>query len=246
MKRILSGIAAISLSLSGMVNAGNYTVGVEALEYFPLYEGQGGSYKGYARDLIDAFGKAAGHTFTYKPVPVKRLFNEFLSGNMDFKYPDNPKWASNMKQGKNITYSDSTVEFIDGIMVAKSNSNLTVENFNSIGTLRGFTPWTYMDDISKGTMKLFEANDMKALISMAESGRIQGAYFNVTVARYYLNNTMGKPDLLKFKEDLPHSRDNFLLSTMKHPDVIKQLNEFMKSNASTVGALKDKYQVHLP
>ncbi len=227
-------------------SAGNYVVGVEALKYYPLYEGKGANYKGYARDLIDEFGKASGHTFTYKAVPVKRLFNEYLAGNMDFKYPDNAKWASGMKKAHDISYSDSTVEYIDGIMALPSNSALNVENFKNIGTLRGFTPWIYMDDISKGSMKLSESNDLKALILMTESGRVQGAYFNLVVANYYMKNTLKKPGLLTFNKSLPHTKDYFSLSSFKHPKIIAEFNAFLKNKKSVVDKLKDKYQVRLP
>jgi hypothetical protein len=246
MKTFTMGILVALLSLSPHTQAGNYLVGVEALDYYPLYRGKGSNYEGYARELLDSFAAASGHTFSYKALPIKRLFSEFIAGNLDLKYPDNPKWAANMKQGQTIIYSDSTVEFIDGIMALKSNNNLNIENFKNIGTLRGFTPWVYMDDISKGTMKLTESTDMKALVSMVESGRTQGAYFNVIVSRYYLNNTLKNPDLLEFKSELPHSRDHFLLSTIKHPELIKQFNEWLKNNNSKVEELKDKYQVNLP
>lgn len=246
MKTVIAGILIALLGLGANAQAANYVIGVEALEYYPLYQGKGSKYEGYARELLDSFAASSGHTFTYKALPIKRLFSEFLAGNLDFKYPDNPKWASNMKQGHDITYSDSTVEFIDGIMALKRNENLNIDNFKNIGTLRGFTPWVYMDDISKGVMKLSESTDMKALISMVESGRIQGAYFNVIVSRYYLNNTLKNPDLLEFKSDLPHSRDHFLLSSIKHPELIEQFNDWLTNNEATVKALKDKYQVKLP
>ncbi len=241
---LLSGV--ILSTLNFQVLAGNYVVGVEALQYYPLYEGKGSSYKGYARELLDEFSKAKGHKLTYKAVPVKRLFGEFLAGNMDFKYPDNAKWASNMKQGHKLVYSDSTVEYIDGIMAPPSNKALNIDTFKNIGTLRGFTPWVYMDDISKGTMKLSESDNMKSLISMAESGRIQGAYFNVVVAQYFMKNTLKNANVLVFKSDLPHSRDSFSLSTVKHPKVIDEFNAFLKENVKLVDTLKDKYQVRLP
>ncbi len=246
MNKLIALFSALFFVFALEVTAGNYVVGVEALKYYPLYEGKGSSYKGYARELIDEFGKANGHKFTYKAVPVKRLFSEYLAGNMDFKYPDNSKWASGMKQGHTIAYSDSTVEYIDGIMALPSNTALNVENFKNIGTLRGFTPWIYMDDISKGSMKLSESNDLKALISMTESGRVQGAYFNLVVADYYMKNTMKKPGLLTFNKSLPHTKDHFSLSSFKHPKVIAEFNAFLKEKKSLVDKLKDKYQVRLP
>ena len=245
MKILMGLLASILLAFTLQASAKNFVIGVESLNYYPIYLGRGNTYTGYARELLDEFGKASGHKFTYKPLPVKRLLSEFLAGNLDFKYPDNSKWAPNAKQGHAITYSDSTIEYIDGLMMLPANSAVNVNNLKSIGTLRGFTPWVYMDDISKGTLKVSETDTLKSLISMTESQRVQGAYINVVVARYYIKNELKKAGLLTFNADMPHARDHFVLSSIKHPEVVKEFNAFLKNNVSLVGKLKDKYQVRL-
>ena len=64
MKRwtLLSTLIAGLLSTS--VWAGNFTVGVEGTDYMPISKGDGASYSGYAKDLLDAFAAKYGHTFT--------------------------------------------------------------------------------------------------------------------------------------------------------------------------------------
>jgi len=245
MKIVMGLLASILLAFTLQASAKNFVIGVESLNYYPIYLGRGNTYTGYARELLDEFGKASGHKFTYKPLPVKRLLSEFLAGNLDFKYPDNSKWAPNAKQGHAITYSDSTIEYIDGLMMLPANSAVNVNNLKSIGTLRGFTPWVYMDDISKGTLKVSETDTIKSLISMTESQRVQGAYINVVVARYYIKNELKKAGSLTFNASMPHARDHFFLSSVKHPKVVQEFNEFLKNNVSLVGKLKDKYQVRL-
>ena len=44
---------------------------------------------------------------------------------------------------------------------------------------------------------------------------------------------------------MPHARDHFSMSTIKHPKVIEEFNGFLKNNAALVNTLKDKYQVRL-
>jgi polar amino acid transport system substrate-binding protein len=245
MKVLLGLMASVLLIGSMQVSAKNYVIGVESLNYYPLYLGRGNTYTGYARELLDSFGKANGHTFTFKPLPVKRLLSEFLAGNLDFKYPANNKWAANAKKGHNISYSDSTVEYIDGLMTNKSNANLSVDKLKSIATLRGFTPWVYMDDIGRGSLKLSEIDTLKSLVSMGGSNRVQGIYVNVVVARYYMKNKLKTPDVLTFNSDLPHARDHFLLASIRHPEVVAELNDFLTNNKALVDGLKDKYQVRL-
>ena len=238
-------MACLLLIVAMPVSAKTFVIGVESLNYYPIYLGQGKTYTGYARELLDEFGKAKGHTFTYKPLPVKRLLSEFLAGKLDFKYPDNSKWAPNAKQGHAITYSGSTIEYIDGLMMLPANTKVNVNNLKAIGTLRGFTPWVYMDDISKGALKVSETDTLKSLVAMTESKRVQGAYVNVVVARYYIKNELKKTGLLTFNADMPHARDHFFLSSIKHPQVVEEFNDFLKNNMVLVDKLKDKYQVRL-
>ncbi len=65
------------------------------------------------------------------------------------------------------------------------------------------------------------------------------------MARYYIKNELKKAGLLTFNADMPHARDHFVLSSIKHPEVVKEFNAFLKNNVSLVGKLKDKYQVRL-
>ncbi len=246
MKILMGLLVSLLFIMSVPASAKNFVVGVESLNYYPLYLGRGNSYTGYARELLDEFGKANGHTITYKALPVKRLLSEFLAGKLDFKYPDNSKWAPNAKQGSAIAYSDSTIEYIDGLMMLPANAGVNVNTLKSMGTLRGFTPWVYMDDISKGTLKVSETDGIKSLVAMTHTNRVEAAYVNVVVANYYINNELKKPGLLKFNEDMPHARDHFYLSSIKHPKVIKEFNAFLKSHKALVDTLKDKYQVKLP
>lgn len=73
--------------------AGEFTIGVENLSYYPHYTMESGQYEGFARDILDSFAKAKGHKFIYKPVVVSELTKDFINGKVDFKYPDNQYWA---------------------------------------------------------------------------------------------------------------------------------------------------------
>ncbi|MBK9346379.1 MAG: hypothetical protein IPN06_08040 [Burkholderiales bacterium] len=92
--------------LSSSAWAGSFTVGVEGTDYMPISKGDSAAYSGYAKDLLDAFGAKNGHTFTYKPMPVARLWDEFLvQKSLDLRFPDNAYWNNDAKKGLKITYS---------------------------------------------------------------------------------------------------------------------------------------------
>jgi len=65
------------------------------------------------------------------------------------------------------------------------------------------------------------------------------------VARYYIKNELKKAGSLTFNASMPHARDHFFLSSVKHPKVVQEFNAFLKNNVGLVGKLKDKYQVRL-
>ena len=237
--------AFFTISIHSSVFAEDFNIGVEAIEYYPLYAKRDGQYNGYARALLDEFAKKEGHTFTYKILPIKRLFNSFVEGDVDFKFPDSPYWKKGLKAGKNVVYSDSAVEYIDGVLVSPKALGKGKEQLKTLGVLRGFTAWDYLDDISSKAIKLKEGNSLKSLVQMVSANRIDGVYFNVIVAKYFMENTLFAKDSLIFDKSLPHTRGNYYLSTIKHPKVLASFNKFLKENGALVESLKAKYNVNL-
>ena len=84
----------VALLIPIQVIADEILMGVEDIEYFPFYAKREGKYVGFAREVFDKFGKQYGHTITYKALPVKRLYGEFINGRVDLKFPDNPYWGA--------------------------------------------------------------------------------------------------------------------------------------------------------
>ncbi len=222
----------------------SYVVGVEDITYMPHYNWNGQEYGGFARLLLDSFAKDKGHTFSYEPLPIKRLFNAFLSQkSVDFKYPDNPIWSANMREGVDVAYSDPVVEYIDGVFVLPENKG-NVDNLKTLGTVLGFTAWDYKGDIDSGKITVSENSNLESLLKMAIAGRVDAAYCNIAVGRQKLQE-MGQEGKLVFDPALPHTRANYLVSSVKHPEVIKEFNEWMAANAGTIDAMKKKWGVSL-
>lgn len=238
-KKMLSLILGAVSLFSLKAEAGSYVVGVENLDYLPHYSSEGGEYKGYGRDLLDAFAKDAGHTFTYKPLPVKRLYKAFAEGQIDLKYPDNSYWSDDSKKGVNITYSAPVVNYIDGVVVKPEDIGKGKGRIKTLGTVRGFTPWEYIKDIESGAITLSENGNFKALITQVSNNRIDAAYANIDVIKYNLD---GKPTVL-FDKDLPHTKSAYHLSTIKHGDVLKEFDAWLSSNADKVAQIKAKHRL---
>ena len=243
-RQILLSICILFALIQSAV-AEEFVIGVEDIEYYPIYAKRDGDYAGFARELFDAFGAASGHTFQYKTLPIKRLFSDFLANKLDFKFPDNPNWQTDMKSGKQVIYSDSVLEYIDGVLVPPSNLGKGKAALKNLGVVRGFTAWDYLGDIEKGDIRFTEGNALTGLVKMAETGRIDGVYFNVIVARYFLEHTEFNKNALVFDESLPHTRGHYHLSSLSHPGIIEQFNAFLKDKVSLVEAMKAKYDVKM-
>lgn len=215
-------------------------VGVEELDYYPAYSVQKGEYVGAARDIFDAFAQAKGYKLTYRPLPIKRLYAELLSGGIDFKFPDNPSWAPDVKQGQAIVYSAPVIGYVDGVLVRPENLGRGTDGVRTLGTVSGFTPFAWLDHIRDGRVQIKENPRMDLLLRQVTMERLDGAYASVAVANYQLETTLGMPGALVFDPRLPHSRDFYRLSTQAHPQVVAEFNAWLAANAAQVRAIKDR------
>jgi len=223
--------------------ADTITVGVENIEYFPQYTYKDGEYRGFARAVLDAFAKAKGHTFEYRALPVSRLFLSFVAGDIDLKYPDNAYWSADLKKDVKVVYSDPVVAYIDGVSVLPAAKGKPVDDFKTLGIVRGFTAWDWAKRLEEGKAKLQENNSFTGLLEQTILGRADGAYGNVAVVSYLLENDLKKPGALVFDAGLPHTKSDYHLSSIKRPEIIAEFNAWMKAEAATVAALKAEYKV---
>jgi len=237
-KKFLASLAFLTL-----LNAEQFIVGVENIDYFPQYAIKNGEYVGYARELLDSFAKDAGYTFIYEPLPVKRLFGLFLNEKYDFKYPDNPKWSKEMKDDKRVIYSDAVTEYIHGVMVKAENVGRGIGEIKKLGLVLGFTAYEYLEYVKQGKIELIQNRDFSLLFKQTIIGRVDGFYTNIGVAQYKLSEIVDEKELLVFDPLLPYTKDYYFLSTLRHPKIIEQFNSWMRDNTNTVIMLKSKYKL---
>lgn len=238
----LTMLAALtSLPFDAAAGPETLTVGVEELDYFPNYAVRDGRYVGAARDILDAFAAAAGLRLVYRPLPVKRLYADLFAGTVDLKFPDAPQWNAAAKQGQNLAYSRPVLPYIDGVMVKPEFSGRGRSGFAVLGTVSGFTPFAWAEEIGKGTVKLTETPHLTNLLKQAMAGRIDGAYVNVAVARHQLRALLEQPGGLVFDPGLPHSAGDYLVSSIGRPDVLAKLDAWLATHGDAVAAIKQKY-----
>lgn len=245
MRRMLHLLACLMFALLPQARAETFTIGVELQPYLPYSDVQEGQYLGYGRDLLDAFAAHQGYVFVYEPLPVRRLLSEFLNGKVDFKYPDHPRWNADLKQAHQVYFSQATAPSIDGVLVKPQRLGAGKASLKRLGTQRGFTPWPYLDDIKAGRILLIQANQIDSLVAMALNDRVDGVYLNPQVVSHQLRNTPAQGALV-FDRSLAYQDDHYLLSSLKHPQVIEQFDAFLTHQAALVQALKDRHGIRDP
>lgn len=234
----------LSPVISAPVVAQTYVVGVENLPFAPHYSTDAqGNYQGFARDMLDLFASSSGISLEYRPLPVDALLPALLSGEVDLKYPDNPDWAPEQKAGKTLRYSQPVTQYVDGVLVAPERLGQGIGALKRLALVEGWTPRGYEAPIQAGQISLAPSADLRQMVHTPLKRQADGAYFNVVVATYYLDNIRAKPGALVFDPSLPHTRSAFHLSTVRQGDLIQRFDRFLVDHAKEVAALKAKYGV---
>lgn len=248
-KSVISlALSLITLPLSAE-NTSNmlktYSIGVQNFEDFQPYSTyQDNHYGGFNRDLLDMFANKHSIKFEYKVRPIKRLYSEFLKGLLDFKYPDSDNWSPEKKKTAQIYYSHAVVEYIDGLIVKKENQGKSFSEIKKISIINGFTAETrYQQAKQQGQLAYVGGASYKRLLDLVEQGRVDGAYFDITIAEYHIAQSKEKRDNLVFASNLPYIKGTRRLSSIKHPEIIKKFNQFLIDYKRQIDALKLRYNI---
>ena len=241
MLRIISLLIALIAAWPTFAAPRELVVGVEDLEYYPLYAMRDGEYVGATREILDAFAKDRGYQFVYRPLPIKRLYPELVSGRIDLKFPDDPDWGGDAKGGHKVAYSKPVIAYVDGVLVRPSNHGRGIDALRTLGTVSGFTPFAWLDRVKTGEVVLKENPRMELLLRQAVVGRVDGAYVSVAVANYVLAGSLNMPGALMFDPALPHARNSYRLSSVTQPATVAEFDAWLDANASLVKMIKDRY-----
>lgn len=241
MLRIILLLVALGTAWPVLAAQREFVVGVEDLEYYPLYAMRDGEYIGASREILDAFAKDRGYRLVYRPLPIKRLYLELMSGGVDLKFPDNPYWADVSKKGRQVVYSKPVIAYVDGVLVRPSNHGRGADAVRTLGTVSGFTPFAWLDRVKSGQVTLKENPRMELLLRQAVVGHVDGAYVSVAVANYVLAGSLNMPGALMFDPGLPHSRNHYMLSSVTRPAVVAEFDIWLEANGPLIKMIKERY-----
>jgi len=130
-------------------------------------------------------------------------------------------------------------------MVTPDRMKAGKDKIKKMGTVLGFTVWDYLTDIKSGSMKTSEYPDFGELLRAGLKGLVDGVYINIAVGNYHLEETLKQPKALVFDPSLPHTRDSYRLSSLKHPALLEKFSGFLKSHEKELDVIRKKYKVDI-
>lgn len=237
------------LALNGAQANGNSPAlkfGVEITNYSPyFYLDQEQNYQGAAREIFDLFTSKINQSAQYIPMPVPRLFNEFVKGSVDVKFPDNPLWSASLKADVKVFYSHAVLTARESLMVmidgdGKNKQKILDIKIQHVGTILGFSVPGISDELANKEFDTIETKKVEQLIHMLATGRIQAMYLNESVAEEISKALYPEKRLIPHPK-YPAFNYGYKLSSIKYPELITQFDQFLVSHAEQVTEIRNRY-----
>jgi len=244
MLKSLLFIAICHLSIiASQTNAlDSLTFGVEITDYSPYYYLDDTlRYQGAAREIFDLFSKNIKQVPHYSAMPVPRLFSEFSKGNIDLKFPDNPLWSASLSTKAKVFYSEPVFQVNETLLVLKqSGEEITKQEILQVGTILGFSVPGIASSVANQEFETVQTQEIEQLIHMLMSDRVQGVYFNESVA-VALAKKMYPNKVLSQHSQYPPFQYAYHLSSINHPELIDAFNAFLLSHSEQVTEIRQRY-----
>ncbi|MDF2179819.1 hypothetical protein P2G88_16325 [Aliiglaciecola sp. CAU 1673] len=234
-------VALMMFLFSWQLSAKELVIAVERIDYFPHYDFTDHSNPTYASELLAMFAEAYGHRLVFLPFPIKRAKRELLQNpEVDFLFPDNPAWADFQEDGQERHFSAPLVHILGGTMVRPERLGQGLHEFRTLAVPLGFTPIEWLK--LQTNVRIVEVPNAASALGLVLKQRVDGADVEYNVARHYLEQ-VGAPDTLVMDPSLPFSPVGFHLSSLKSPEIIEQLNQFLIKEEVKIQALKQKFRL---
>lgn len=230
------------LCLANQAKADSFVIGVEDVSYYPYFDFSADNTS-FSKALFDQFAKDSGYQISYLPLPIKQFPKWLYENDIDFKFPDNARWqVRNNVQHLDIHFSDEIVSLTAGTVVLAKNEFKEEGFFKDIGTVTGFHPTLWLTQIEQNKVALFEDSSPKILVKHLVSGHIDGLDIDLAVANEGLKQ-LNLQEKLTLNKRVRRQVYGYQISTVRHPEIIKQFNTWLAEQSDYVDSLKAEYGI---
>jgi len=235
-------LLSIFLTAAVHTSANALTLGVEITDYSPyFYLNAEKKYQGAAREIFDLFSEVNHLKISYSAMPVPRLFSEFVKGEVDLKFPDNPLWSASLQADVKVHYSDPVFNINETLLILKQKSTeIKKADIKKVGTILGFSTPGIAKAVANKEFETVKTKEVEQLIHMLVSNRVQAVYFNESVALDLVKKIYPKKQL-SIHSQHPPFQYAYHLSSINHPELITQFNQFLNSHAEQVAKIRQRH-----
>ena len=234
----------LSFAITPLAYAQEFIIGVEEVSYYPLYDfsASDASRSSFSKDLLSTFFEQHNYPYRFLALPIKRFNKWYVEKGIDFKFPDNVRWRDDKRNKLNITFSKPVIKLMAGSYVLKSNANYKRDDIKKLATIFGFSPTLWLDRIVSKEVELIEQNTPFGIVRHILRGNIDATNIDHNVIRHNLN-LVGEPEAIVLNTNIRHEIYSYHLSSIEHPKIIKQFDDFLQKNPTLLQQLKQKYDI---
>lgn len=224
--------------------AKEFIIGVEEVSYYPLFDfsATNTDKPSYSKDLLSAFFDQHSYSYRFIALPIKRFNKWYVENGIDFKFPDNVRWRDDKQNKLQITFSQSVVKLMAGTFVLKDNAQYNKEDIKKMVTIFGFAATLWLDEIKNKKLKLIEESNPYSIVKHILYSNVDATNIDSNVIRHNLR-LLKKPKAIVLNTNIHHEVYSYHLSSIRHPEIIKQFDEFVQNNPQLLQQLKKKYNI---
>jgi len=249
-KKITNNIKKICLTLFlsfaniNLSYAQEFIIGVEEVSYYPLFDfsATDTSKPSFSRDILKEFFEQHNYSYRFIALPIKRFNKWYEDKGIDFKFPDNARWRDDTYNKLNITFSRPVIKLMAGSYVLKSNAKYRREDIKKLGTIFGFSPTLWFDKLKSKELELIEENTPFGIIKHILHGNVDATNIDANVIRHNLK-LVEKPKAIVLNTNIYHEVFSYHLSSIEHPEIIKQFDTFIQNNPELIQQIKKKHDI---
>lgn len=221
-----------------------FIIGVEDVSYYPIYDfsSASGHHPSFTQELLSTFFEKHQYSYRFVALPIKRFNQWYVERGIDFKFPDNQRWRQGTDNPLGVTFSAPVLKLMSGSYVLKSRLPMARHEVKSMGTILGFHPTLWQNEVKSKELILQEESSPLSIVKHLLHGNVDATNIDGNVIRYNLKK-LNRSGALVLNKAIYHEVYAFHFSSIKYPGVIAEFNAFLKNNAQQVKALKEKYQI---
>lgn len=219
-----------------------FRIGVSDQNHYPLFDFTNSDDMGLAHDILTLFAERNGFTFEYVPMSYVKLQDAIEKGDIDFIFPDNPRWRKYRYTREHNIYSLPFMQGVSATFVSMDHKDITIDQVTSVAIPFGYSSLTWYGAMTKYGIETMTTSGLNASMQNVYRRTVMAADIEYNVAKH-LVNLMPNLGSVMLNKNLPSAPAPYHLSTIKHILVIERFSHFISKHQEQIEALRHQYKI---